>query len=280
MFRTPFPLWDGWFYEALTFSMSTCRTPGRWAVNQRWPPRDEWVVMETVVLCAVMRKQAQVMRRVGHLSRERGYEIAHPSCISSSHHQLSVDIRLSGLIKFREDPGVEMQLTQVIFCSLGWISPESAVLITGQRSRPRWNLPCVMQLTQVIFCSLERNASWVHRASQKLQFSQLLFWVIRGATIWVMSSRLDSQSWCHPQNAELIEFYIILSHCSRIMTMKIQLCRNVQHINKMSQFHKSSVCLLSQNTAAHYEPAGKPAICRPYTISQGSAKMTSIMCFS
>ncbi len=40
----------------------------------------------------------------------------------------SVDIQLNGLIKFREDPSVQVQLTQVISRSLGWISPEPTVL--------------------------------------------------------------------------------------------------------------------------------------------------------
>ena len=54
-------------------------------------------------------------------------ETAHPIVYHYSTH-LSVDIQLNGLIKCREDLGVQMQLTQVIFCSLGWISPESAAL--------------------------------------------------------------------------------------------------------------------------------------------------------
>ncbi len=57
------------------------------------------------------------------------------SCVSKVmenvyHHlsQFSVDIQLNKLIKYREDSGVQMQLTQVIFCVLSWISPESAAL--------------------------------------------------------------------------------------------------------------------------------------------------------
>ena len=48
-------------------------------------------------------------------------EIAHPTVY---HHlsQLSVNIQLNGLIKFREDSGVQMQLTKLIFHSLSWIS--------------------------------------------------------------------------------------------------------------------------------------------------------------
>ena len=44
-------------------------------------------------------------------------ETAHPTVY---HHlsQFSVDIQLSGLIKYREDSGVLMQLMQVIFHSL------------------------------------------------------------------------------------------------------------------------------------------------------------------
>ena len=47
-------------------------------------------------------------------------EIAHPTVY---HHlsQCSVDIQLSGMIKCRENPGVQMQLTQVISHSLGWM---------------------------------------------------------------------------------------------------------------------------------------------------------------
>ncbi len=54
-------------------------------------------------------------------------EIAHPTVY---HHlsQLSVDIHLNGLIKCREDSGVQMQLDQVIFRSLSWISLEPALL--------------------------------------------------------------------------------------------------------------------------------------------------------
>ncbi len=54
-------------------------------------------------------------------------EIAHPTVY---HHlsQLSVEIHLNELIKYREDSGVQIQLTEVIFRSLSWISPESAAL--------------------------------------------------------------------------------------------------------------------------------------------------------
>ncbi len=47
-------------------------------------------------------------------------KIAHPTVY---HHlsQLSVDIQLNGLIKSRENSGVQMKLTQVIFRSLSWI---------------------------------------------------------------------------------------------------------------------------------------------------------------
>ena len=47
-------------------------------------------------------------------------KIAHPTVY---HHlnQLSVDIQLNGLIKCRENSGVQMKLTQVIFPSLSWI---------------------------------------------------------------------------------------------------------------------------------------------------------------
>ena len=69
--------------------------------------------------------------------------IAHPTVY---HHlsKLSVDIQLSGLIKCRENPGVQMQLTQVISHSLGCISPKFTML---------------MQLTQLILHSLGWNAS-------------------------------------------------------------------------------------------------------------------------
>ena len=54
-------------------------------------------------------------------------EIAHPTVY---HHlsQPSVNIQLNGLIKCREDSGAQMQLTQVTYPSLSWISPESAAL--------------------------------------------------------------------------------------------------------------------------------------------------------
>ncbi len=54
-------------------------------------------------------------------------EIANPTLY---HHlsQLSVDIQLNGLIKCREDSGVQMQQIQVIFQTLSWISPEPAAL--------------------------------------------------------------------------------------------------------------------------------------------------------
>ena len=54
-------------------------------------------------------------------------ETAHPTVY---HHlsQLSVDVQLNALIKCREDSGVQIQLNQVIFHSLCWVSPESATL--------------------------------------------------------------------------------------------------------------------------------------------------------
>ena len=44
------------------------------------------------------------------------------------HHlsQFSVDMQLSRLIKCREDTGVLMQVTQLIFRPLSWVLPESA----------------------------------------------------------------------------------------------------------------------------------------------------------
>ncbi len=44
------------------------------------------------------------------------------------HHlsQVSVDMQLSGLIKCKEDSGVPMQVTQLIFRPLSWVLPESA----------------------------------------------------------------------------------------------------------------------------------------------------------
>ena len=47
-------------------------------------------------------------------------KIAHPTAY---HHlsQLSVDIQLNGLIKCKEDSGVQMNLNKVILCSLNWI---------------------------------------------------------------------------------------------------------------------------------------------------------------
>ena len=55
-------------------------------------------------------------------------ETAHPT-VYQYLSQLSVDIRLTELIKFTVDVVVQIQLTKVIFYSLGWISPESTVLI-------------------------------------------------------------------------------------------------------------------------------------------------------
>ncbi len=44
------------------------------------------------------------------------------------HHlsQVSVDNQLSGLIKCRENSGVLMKVTQLIFRPLSWLLPESA----------------------------------------------------------------------------------------------------------------------------------------------------------
>ncbi len=44
------------------------------------------------------------------------------------HHlsQVSVDMQLSGLVKCREDTGVLMQVTQLIFRPLSWVLPEPA----------------------------------------------------------------------------------------------------------------------------------------------------------
>ncbi len=55
-------------------------------------------------------------------------KIAHPTVYHHLSH-LSVDIQLSGMIKCRENPGVQMQQTQVIFRSLGWTSHESTMLM-------------------------------------------------------------------------------------------------------------------------------------------------------
>ncbi len=48
------------------------------------------------------------------------------------HHlsQASVDMQLSGLIKCREDSGVLMQVTQLIFHPLSWVLPESSRIKT------------------------------------------------------------------------------------------------------------------------------------------------------
>ncbi len=112
----------------------------------------------------------------GNLFNQRSYptlseEIAHPT-VYDHLSQLSVDIQLSGLIKCREDLGVQMQLTPVIFSSLGRVSLESTVL---------------MLLTHVIFCSLDRSASWVYylRPSQKSQLIQL---PNQHGTIWAVTS--------------------------------------------------------------------------------------------
>ncbi len=56
---------------------------------------------------------------------------------------LSVDVELSALIKCSEDSDVQMQLTKVILCSLGWIL---------------FRFTVVMQLIKVIFRSLDGNA--------------------------------------------------------------------------------------------------------------------------
>ena len=47
-------------------------------------------------------------------------ETAHPT-VYDHLSQVSVDNQLSGLAKCREDSGVQMPLSQVIFCSLAWI---------------------------------------------------------------------------------------------------------------------------------------------------------------
>ncbi len=54
-------------------------------------------------------------------------EMAHST---EYHHlsQFSVNIQLNGLIKCREDSGIQMKLTQLVFHLLSWISPESASL--------------------------------------------------------------------------------------------------------------------------------------------------------
>ena len=71
------------------------------------------------------------------------------------HHNYQVS--LSGRIKFKEDSGVHMQLTKVIFRSLDWMSTEHTVL---------------MQLTS---SAVEGKYTRVSlRTDQKLRFSQLL----------------------------------------------------------------------------------------------------------
>ncbi len=47
-------------------------------------------------------------------------EIAHPT-VYNHLSQVSVDNQLSGLVKCSEDSGVQMPLSQVVFCSLAWI---------------------------------------------------------------------------------------------------------------------------------------------------------------
>ena len=47
-------------------------------------------------------------------------EIAHPT-VYYHLSQVSVDNHLSGLDKCRENSGVQMPLSQVVFCSLAWI---------------------------------------------------------------------------------------------------------------------------------------------------------------
>ncbi len=94
-----------------------------------------------------------------------------PHCISSS--QLSVDIQLNGLIQCREDSGVQMKLTHMIFRSLSSILPESAAL---------------RQWTPVIYNWINWNTSWFHwpRTSHKLQFNQLAY---QHGTTWAVTSR-------------------------------------------------------------------------------------------
>ncbi len=113
-------------------------------------------------------------------------EIAHPTVY---HHlsQLSVDIQLNRLIKCWEDSGIQMKLTQVIFRSLSWLSPESADF------KRQW--------TPVISNWIN---SWFHwpRTNYKLQFSQLpnqhgTTWAVTSTAqwadcFWECSSNLDS----------------------------------------------------------------------------------------
>ncbi len=53
-------------------------------------------------------------------------EVAHPT-VYNHPSQVSVDNQLSGLAKCREDSGVQMPLSQVVFCSLAliYLSPLS-----------------------------------------------------------------------------------------------------------------------------------------------------------
>ncbi len=54
-------------------------------------------------------------------------KIAHSTVYHNLSH-LYVDIQSGGLIKFRENSGVQMSLTHVIFRYLEWMSPETSVL--------------------------------------------------------------------------------------------------------------------------------------------------------
>ncbi len=62
-------------------------------------------------------------------------KIAHPTVY---HHlsQLSVDIQLNGMIKCKEDSGVQMKLNQVILCSLSWIHLSQVHWDSGLRWYP------------------------------------------------------------------------------------------------------------------------------------------------
>ncbi len=73
-------------------------------------------VIPECVTSANFRHQMENMLKILYTLRKNNSPHCH-------HHlsQLSVDIQLNGLIECREDSGVQMKLTQVIFHSLSWI---------------------------------------------------------------------------------------------------------------------------------------------------------------
>ena len=104
-------------------------------------------------------------------------------------------------MKCRVDSGVQMKLTQVIFCSLSWIyCPESGAL---------------RQWTPVISNWIDWNASWFHwsRTSHKLQFSQLpnqhgTTWAVTSTAQWA-DCFWERESWRRPVMTQLYKSCVI-----------------------------------------------------------------------